>query len=123
MNTLKSILLILVVAASSCYNSLVWAFFESYQSYFATELCELKEDDQNSCQGTCQLRALLQAKEEPMEPKTPIFTEELDFITISLKGFTINNPHVLRKEPNPRLELDWLSDGVKRLVWRPPCQA
>ncbi len=121
MQFLRTILLILAVLASSWYNSLVLALFETQQSYFASELCEQKEVEGNTCQGSCQLRALLQTKEEPEAPFAPNFTEEISFLLFdegNLKQPFPFTSQPLLKFPAPEV---FLAEGMKRLVWRPPC--
>ncbi|QNR23267.1 hypothetical protein [Croceimicrobium hydrocarbonivorans] len=120
MRWLYAILISLGTLASSLYNSIVWMQFEVQQDYYATQLCVKKEIKDNDCQGHCQLKALLQADDEPDKPALPEYREELSLFLTDFESD--QNPIEIHS-----LTLDYplsnqalLSSGALKMIWRPP---
>ncbi len=120
MPKLRSIVLSFFVLTAVTYNSLVLWVFESNRDFFATEKCVERAVEANSCQGACQLRALLQDDKPVDEPKAPVFTEEIELWLNLPNQITQLSAQVLLLKQRFTWETYLIQDGIKGSIWRPP---
>ena len=107
---------------SASFNSLVYWQYKQHQAYYAAELCEQKEIANNSCQGFCQVEAILKG-ENPFSPQSPV---PPDYREESIDVFAWEEEHLtglfsILDEATPSFEAqNNVSRGFLKANWKPP---
>ncbi len=99
---------------------MLWLEFEMHQQYYAEEKCVLKDVEGNDCQGSCQIKAILQGDthEEPISEPSYIEESLSLFESSSFAWTTI--PFFSGSRINPYFPNLNLSSGLQTGIWRPP---
>jgi hypothetical protein len=120
MRLLISIWLSTVVLLINIQQSIGYGFFKANQNIFATEQCEMREWEGNSCQGSCVLRELLSPA--PFQEKVPFVELELkvdEFVGFQTESTAFSLYHF--QEENLGLFLSSISiHSLVFEIWRPP---
>lgn len=116
-----SIVLVLAFLIGLAYNSILWVDFKMAQEYYAAELCEQRQIEDNDCQGQCQLKAILMGEEQGSKaPIVPNYSEEqLDFLNEESSQKMAFNPRSSDLKIIPYLNSSELA-GYAGLSWKPP---
>jgi hypothetical protein len=110
----------IIVLLINLQQSIIYSFFKANQTNIATEQCEMRELEGNSCQGSCVLRELLAPV--PIQEESPFlgFDLKVDEFVGSCTDKSLLPLHPFMVEP---LFLFLSSITLHSLVfkiWRPP---
>lgn len=99
-------------------NTLLWLDFEAQREYYAEELCLMKEIEGNDCQGSCQIRAILEADSQE-SPALPAYQEDILLAMDFERSWTLEHFSGLKPE---LFHFNSLGLGTKSIsgIWRPP---
>jgi hypothetical protein len=84
LNRITHILLLIVLMAPFAYKTYLITHYFVLQDYYATELCENKNDSSKNCNGLCQLSKELSNTTTESEQNTPINLQELNISSFIL---------------------------------------
>jgi hypothetical protein len=86
--------------------------------YYATELCENKNQPEKKCNGLCQVNKELSANENQESPQVPISVEISVFLVVN---FMLKIEHVVEGKHHIRIDyLDTLSSPHFLKLLKPP---
>lgn len=120
MSRLYAIVILFSLSISHFYNSLLWLEFEAHQQYYAEEKCVLKDVEGNLCQGSCQIKAILQGDREEEPISQPSYLEEsLILFEVSALEWRIPESY-LGSRLNQYFEKLNIQSGILSGIWRPP---
>tara|TARA_R110002050_G_scaffold100008_2_gene207267 strand:- start:5550 stop:5888 length:339 start_codon:yes stop_codon:yes gene_type:complete len=106
--------------AANLHQSMSYAFFKVNQKDIASQSCEMREVDNNNCQGSCVLRELLEpAKQKEQSPLSLLELKLDDFLaeTSESIGF-IDFPR--RRETIGLYCEPLFEQSLIFKIWRPP---
>ena len=96
-------------------------YFKSNQEYFADTLCIQKEILDNTCQGSCQLRKIIQEAEE-QEKKSMILLDKYEtlFFEIQQVATLHQKPELLNRQSLASFYLSFKPSSFIAEIFHPP---
>lgn len=95
-------ILILVLSAPFVYKCYVVGHYFYFQDYYASELCEKKDEPEQTCNGSCQLRKELNASENngdsPANPRSLSHVEISSFIVPEINHLALRTNYLARSK-------------------------
>jgi hypothetical protein len=87
-------------------------------NYYATELCENKDDETRQCNGLCQVTKEIQDNQPDNTPKAPSNEEISTFVLFEL--FFLNFGNVFQNESKASHYLSSILEGTNPSLIKPP---
>lgn len=119
MSRISAFIFLFSLLGSSLHNTLVWMEFEWNKEYYATEKCVYKKVEGNDCQGSCQIRAILQGESENPTPIAPYQEESLTLINLDIFHWELLTPFQ-NEAQKAVFKVFHVLVGGELLIWRPP---
>jgi hypothetical protein len=120
MRLLLSIWFAVVMLAANLHQSASFAFFKANEKAIINEHCEMRELDNNSCQGSCVLRDLLEPDNHKEELPFSVPDLNLDeFLSTTNTSLKLENVKVVREAISLYCK-PLLDQSLICKIWRPP---
>lgn len=119
MPRITAIIFLFSLLGSSLHNTAVWLEFEWNKDYYATEKCVYKDVEGNDCQGSCQIRAILQGESHEPAPQVQYQEESIVLISPEIFDWEIIKPQ-LKERKQTTYQVYNLLKGSSLGIWRPP---